>query len=95
MVKFTYAYSTYICWAPGVITNNITYIHANQIFGDNYDANFLMDDIHPSKDANHRTVEFIINLLGENSKPTNTHLHNFDFSEHLDFHGVLAPDVSS
>ncbi len=95
VVKFNHAYSTYICGAPGIITNNVTYFHANQIFCDNYNANFLIDGVHPSKDSNHRTAEFIINMLGENSKPTTSHLHNLDFSEHLDFHGVHAPDVSS
>ena len=55
-----------------------------------------MDGDYPSKDANHRTAEFIINLLGENSKPTTTpYLHNLDFFEHLVFHGVLAPEISS
>ncbi len=60
----------YICGAPGVITNNVTYVHLTQIFGDNFDANLLMDGVHPFKDANHLTAEFIINLLSENLKPT-------------------------
>ena len=99
MLKYTHAYSTYIFGAPGVITNNVTYVHANLIFDDNFDDNFdanlLMDGVHPSKDANHITAEFIINLLSENLTPTTSHLNNIDFSEHLALHGVLAPDVSS
>ena len=95
MLKYTHAYSTYICGAPGVITNNVTYVHSTQIFGNNFDANMLMDGVHPSKDANHTTAEFIINLLSENLKPTTSHLHNMDFSEHLALHGVLAPDISA
>ncbi len=46
--------------------------------------------VHLSKDANHKTAEFDINLLRENLKPTTSHLHNLDFSEHLVLHGVLA-----
>ena len=73
----------------------ITYIHANQIFSNNFNADLLMDGVHPSKDANHKTAEFIIKFLSENLKPITPYLHNLDFSEHLAFHGVLAPDVSS
>ena len=95
MVNYTHAYSTYICGAPGVITNNVTFIHANQIFGDNLDASFLIDVVNPSKDANHKIADFIVNLLGGNLNPTTPHLHNRDFSEHLIFHGVLVPEASS
>ena len=35
MIKFTHAYSTYNCVPPGIITNNVTYIHANLIFSHN------------------------------------------------------------
>ena len=35
MVKFTHAYSTYYCGAPGIITNIVTNIHANLIFSHN------------------------------------------------------------
>ncbi|MCP3668065.1 MAG: hypothetical protein GY696_37180 [Gammaproteobacteria bacterium] len=96
MICYTHAYSTYIFGALGVITvTSQTYVNTNQIFGANFDANLLMDGVHPSKDANHITAEFIINLLSENLTPTTSHLNNIDFSEHLALHGVLAPDVSS
>ncbi len=65
MLKYTHAYSTYICRAPGIITNNVMYVHSTQIFGNNFDANMLMDGVHPSKDANHTTADFIINLLSD------------------------------
>ncbi len=95
MVKYCHAYSTYICGAPGVITNNVTFIHSNQIFGDNLDANFLMGGVHLSKDANHKVADFIINLLSDNLNPTTPLMHNRDFSEHLIFHGVVEHDASS
>ncbi len=55
----------------------------------------LMDGVQPSKDTNHITDEFIINLLSENLKPSTPHLHNSDISEHLVLYGVLTPYVSS
>ena len=71
MYLFTdFRFAAYTIIIHIIITNNVTYVHANHIFGDNFDANLLLDGVNPSKDVNHLTAEFINNLLSENLKPT-------------------------